>query len=108
MTFEEWYGTEDFEYDSELASAAWTNGAASRDAEVAELKKQLADNNLFDSDRNQWRNNYRSTISDITNELDQLREHVTLLRDELNTIYKLVPDLVALMKPSALAATEPK
>ncbi len=41
MTFEEWYGTEDFEYDSELASAAWTKGAASRDAEVAELRDQL-------------------------------------------------------------------
>ena len=47
-------------------------------------------------------------INQLEAERDQLREHVKMLRDELNTVYKLVPDLVVLMEPSALAATEPK
>ena len=39
-------------------------------------------------------------------EVEDLRQQVTLLRDELNTVYKLVPDLVPVMHPSALATTD--
>lgn len=71
---------------------------ALRDAEVAELKQAM---------KMQATGNY-DYQEELKQERDKLRGQVTLLRDELNTIYKLVPDLVVLMNPSALAATEPK
>lgn len=52
-----------------------------------------------------------AACSDVARRVDEcikLREQVKMLRNELNMIYKLVPDLVVFqMEPSELAATEP-
>lgn len=75
---------------------------------VESLRQQLVSRDAEVAEANHAHEFMSATYRAATKEIDQLREQVTLLRDELNTIYKLVPDLVVLMEPSALAATEPK
>ena len=55
-----------------------------------------------------WRISFQDSEQAARSAYDQLaaaRAHNARLREELNTVYKLYPDLVAIMAPSALAAT---
>lgn len=98
---------------------------AKQDAEIAELRNELetermrnvacgvvamADTPDAAKQARDMSPDYMSAAcQDVARRVDEcikLREQVALLRDELNTIYKLVPDLVPVMHPSALAATE--
>ena len=61
-----------------------------------------------DINREMMKANGLTEVESLRQQLADTQNNVTLLRDELNTIYTLVPDLVVLMKPSALAATAGK
>jgi len=47
--------------------------------ENAQLSQQLADNDLFELDRNKWRNNYRREIAKLTEQLAAKRAEVDAL-----------------------------
>ena len=74
---------------------------AERDAEVATLEIRL-------EEKTAECQSFYEEAERVIKQRDDLRQQVTLLREELNTIYNLVPDLVVLMEPSALTFTEPK
>lgn len=87
-------------------------GAASRDAEIADLKSQIAD----------WEwsynnpNGFKARNHAVIGERDQLREQVALLREALltcsagdfSTGHVIYPSFDEKLVEEALAATEPK
>ena len=105
MTYEDWSKRQgnDLLSKNELAARAFYAGAASRDAEVAELKRVMKFQAIGNYDYQE----------ELKQERDQLREQVTLLRMKLakavNFIqpYNIAADLLDELD-EALAATEPK
>ena len=102
MTFEEYQQIPNKEWWQIIDRGYWDAGAASRDAEVVSLTNQRDYEYVRAENAEQERDQFEQ-------ESDQLREHVTLLRDVVGHVAGMRFSIVTTkMCEAALAATEPK